>query len=261
MKIGVFDSGLGGVIVLRELKKHLPRFEYVYLGDTKNMPYGEKTQKQIYTLTQKACEYLFKQDCALIIVACNTASSQALRKLQQEWLPKSKYSDRKILGIIRPTVEMVPLKGKVGLIGTRRTIDSQAYKKEFQNTNHKIELISKATPKLATMVESGEFDEGVLAKYLQPFKDAKVSTLVLACTHYGELHKEIAKLMPKGTKILCQEQLLPGKLKTYLSNHPELSRRLSKKSTLELQVTKRAEKFSELAREWFKNSKLVEVKY
>lgn len=259
MKIGIFDSGLGGLIVLRELKKQLPHFEYVFLGDTKNMPYGEKSQKQIYTLTQKACEHLFKQDCALVIVACNTASSQALRKLQQEWLPGSQYSDRKILGIIRPTVEMVPLKGKVGLIGTRRTIDSNAYVKEFQNTKHKIQLLTKATPKLAMMVETGEIDEKVLAKYLQPFKDAKVSTLVLACTHYGELRNQIAKVMPKGTKILCQERLLPAKLKTYLSNHPEISGRLSKKNTLELQITKRADIFTRLSREWFPGSNLKQV--
>lgn len=261
MKIGIFDSGLGGLIVLRQLKKQLPRYEYLYLGDTKNMPYGEKTQAQIYTLTRKAVAYLFSQNCTVVIVACNTASSQALRKLQQEWLPTSKYSDRKILGIIRPTAESVPKTGKIGIIGTRRTIDSKAYTNEFLNTGHKIQLIMKAAPKLASMIEEGRVERKQLAKYLQPLQKAHISTLVLACTHYGEIKQDITRIMGKKVKIICQEEILPAKLKIYLTNHPEIKRVLNKINKQELQVTKKTLRYSKLAHEWFKGINLKEVRY
>jgi glutamate racemase len=259
MKIGIFDSGLGGLIILRELKRQLPKYDYVYLGDTENLPYGEKTQKRIFELTQKGVEYLFKQDCALVIVACNTASSQALRKIQQEYLPKSKYSDRKVLGIIRPTVECVPKTGKVGLIGTRRTIDSQAYKKEFIKTGHKISLLMKATPKLATMIESGELDEKVLNQYLTPFKKAKVETLVLACTHYGDLKKTVVEIMSDNVRVIAQDDILPKKLKQYLKKHPEVSKKLAHGGKTKLLLTKTNARYQARAKEWFGSTKLTQV--
>ena len=118
MKIGIFDSGLGGLIIARAIRKALPEYDYVYLGDTKRLPYGDRSQENIYKNSVQAIEYLFKKDCVLIIVACNTVSSQALRKIQQKWLPKSKYKNRRVLGVIRPTVEMVGKFKNIGLIGT-----------------------------------------------------------------------------------------------------------------------------------------------
>jgi len=260
MKIGVFDSGLGGLIVLRELKRQLPKYDYIYLGDTKNMPYGEKTQQRIFEMTKNGVEYLFKQDCQLVIVACNTASSQALRKIQQEYLPVSKFKDRKVLGIIRPTVECVPLTGRVGLVGTRRTIDSQAYVKEFQKTDHKIELLSKSAPKLAMMIENGEVDEKTLKQYLEPFKKANVQTLVLACTHYGDLKDAIALVMSSKVNVIAQEDTLPEKLKEYLKKHPEISKTLAKGGKTKLLLTKTSARYKALAKEWFGSTKLNQVK-
>ncbi len=246
-KIGIFDSGLGGLIIARAIRRFMPGYDYVYLGDTKNLPYGNKSQAKIYANTKKALEYLFEHGCVLVIVACNTASSQALRKIQQEWLParnaahnaaggpNSKYKDRKVLGVIRPTVESIGKSKNVGLIGTVRTVDSKAYKQELYKINPKIKLLAKATPELVPMIEKRELDIKVLKNYLASFKNT--DTLILGCTHYGLLKKEIKKILGPKVKIIAQEDIIPGKLKKYLKNHREI--RLSKGSGMEFLVTKK----------------------
>lgn len=249
MKIGIFDSGLGGLIVARAIRKALPEYDYVYLGDTKRLPYGDKTQSKIYQNTIEALEYLFKKDCVLVIVACNTVSSQALRKVQTERLPNSPYSDRKVLGVIRPTVESVGKLENIGLIGTLRTVDSTAYLQELKKINPKIKLFAKATPKLVSMIESGEYEEKVLKNYLLSFKD--VDGLILGCTHYGMLKKEIQNILGKKIKIIAQEDLLPGKLKSYLLKHKEIAKKLSKNKKFEILVTKLNERYKKLSYEWF----------
>ena len=241
MKIGIFDSGLGGLFILKGLlsNRALSKYDYVFLGDTKNLPYGNKSQKQIYKLAVKAIEYLFKQDCALVIVACNTASSQALRKIQQEWLPKSKYKDRKVLGVIRPTVESVIKSAKrIGVIGTNRTIDSKAYLREFKDFNPNLKIFQQATPLLVPLIESGsliKIDE-VLKHHLKQFKN--IDTLILGCTHYCILKDKVRKLVGPKVKVISQDELLPEKLKSYLIRHKEITQKLSKNRQLQLNVTK-----------------------
>jgi len=260
MKIGIFDSGLGGLFILKELRRKLRQYNYVYLGDTKNLPYGDKSQKQIFDLTRKAVEYLFKQDCALVIVACNTASSQALRKLQQTWLPKSKYKNHRILGIIRPTIEVIGKEKSIGLIGTRRTIDSGAYSRELENVGWHGLFIEKATPKLVPMIESNHVDLQILKDYLKPFKSSK--SLILACTHYGLIKKEIQKILGLKVRVISQEDVLPLKLKNYLSRHLEISQRLSENSRITLSVTKSNLNYMRLAKDWFgPSAKLTVIKY
>lgn len=255
MKIGIFDSGLGGLYILRSLKRsRLGALDYIYLGDTKNLPYGSKSQKQIYDLTAKAVEYLFRQNCALVIVACNTASSKALRKIQQEWLPKSKYSDRRVLGIIRPTVEAVRKSDSLGIIGTSRTIDSSAYAKELAKIGWKGTLKSKATPRLVPMIESGKIDRQLLEKYLFGFKNSDI--LILACTHYGLIKSDIATILGKGVRVLSQETLLPSSLAGYLKRHPKIYNSLAKNGKIDLTVTKLSPHSEDLARLWFGLSKL-----
>ena len=224
-KIGIFDSGLGGLIIAKAIRQALPEYDYVYLGDTKNLPYGDKTEQEIYRNTKKALEFLFRNNCGIVIVACNTVSAQALRKIQQNWLPKSKYKDRKVLGVIRPTAEIVGKFKNIGLIGTKRTIDSGTYREELKNINFKIKLTAQATPKLVTMIEEGKYDNEVLKKYLMPMK--KVDVLILGCTHYGLLKKEIKKILGAKIKIIAQEDLLPKKLKIYLKHHTEIREKLS----------------------------------
>jgi glutamate racemase len=249
MKIGIFDSGLGGLIVARAIRKALPKYDFVYLGDTKNLPYGDRSQENIYKNSVQAIEYLFKKDCVLIIVACNTVSSQALRKIQQKWLPKSKYKNRRVLGVIRPTVEMVGEFKNIGLIGTNRTIDSTAYSQELKKINKNIKLFAKATPKLVLMIENGEYEEKILKNYLAPFKNVEV--LIFGCTHYGMLKKEIQKILGSKIKIIAQEDLLPEKLKSYLLKHKEIEKKLSKNKKFEILVTKLNDRYKNLAREWF----------
>ena len=249
MKIGIFDSGVGGLLVAKSIKKYMPQYDYVYLGDTKNLPYGDKSQNQIYKNTVRAVEYLFKQNCILVVVACNTASSQALRKIQQEWLPKSKYNGRKVLGVIRPTVEIVGNLKKVGVIGTVRTIDSTAYKQELEKINPKIKLSMLATPKLVPMIEEGKYEEEILKNYLVPFRNT--DGIILGCTHYGLLKKEIRKILGPKVKIIAQEDLIPKKLKNYLTKHKEIKEKLSKNSKFELLVTKISDRYENLALKWF----------
>jgi glutamate racemase len=266
MKIGVFDSGLGGLLVLNGLvmSKKLKQYDFIYLGDTKNLPYGNKSSKQIYSLATKAVEYLFEQDCELIIVACNTVSAEALRKLQQEYLPKSKYKNRKILGIIRPTIETVSYNSIVGLIGTNLTTKSGAYVRELKKINPKIKTYQLATPLLVPMIENESLNDinEVLGHYLRPLIAKGIDTLVLGCTHYGLIKKQIKAALPKGIKIIAQEELLPAKLINYLKGHPEIDKALSKNAKIELQVTKNNPLYTKLAHEWFgKSAKLKVVNY
>ncbi len=258
MKIGIFDSGLGGLVVLKELKRKLPKYDYLYLGDTKNLPYGDKSQARIFDLTKKAVDYLFRQDCELVIVACNTASSQALRRIQRGYLPKSKFKDRRVLGIIRPTVEEVKNFKTIGIIGTRRTVDSGAYVRELKNMGWHGKLLTKSTPKLVPMIENNKLDHKIVQDYLKSFKN--MDALILACTHYGLLKKTIA-MNGNRMKIIAQEDLLPAKLRNYLKRHPEVSKNLSRNSKLTLLITKSNPRYQNLAKNWFGKVKLNTVKY
>jgi glutamate racemase len=249
MKIGIFDSGLGGLIIARAIRKRLPKYDYIFLGDTKRLPYGNKSQSRIYKNTVESIEYLFKKDCVLVIVACNTASSQALRKIQQTWLPKSAYKDRKVLGVIRPTAESVRKFKKIGLIGTMRTVDSSAYVQELKKINSRIKLFSKATPKLVPMIESGKYEKEILQSYLIPFKN--MDALILGCTHYGMLKRQMQNILGKKIKIIAQEDLLPKKLESYLSKHGEIRKKLSQNKKFEILLTKSSERYKKLAYKWF----------
>ena len=241
MKIGIFDSGLGGLIILKEIIKKLPQYDYIYLGDSARVPYGNRSQETIYKFTQQAVDFLFKQDCQLIIIACNTASAEALRKIQQEWLPQN-YPERRVLGVIRPVVEKaakVSLK-RVGVIGTKATINSQAYIKELGNLNSQLEVIQQATPLLVPLVEEGwensDITKKVLRKYLRPLKLAKIDTLILGCTHYPILFKQIQGIMGK-TKVLHSGEIEADSLADYLHRHPEIESKLDKKEDVMVRLS------------------------
>lgn len=243
MKIGIFDSGLGGLLVFKEIIKKLPQYDYVYLGDNARVPYGNRSFEIIYKFTREAVEFLFEKNCQLIILACNTASSVALRKIQQEYLPK-KYKDRRVLGIIVPTIEFLDLKNSrqtIGVIGTKATISSNAYKKEIKKINPKIRVIEKSTPLLVPFIEEGDINskalEIILKDYLKIFVKNKIDKLVLACTHYGVIEKNIKKILGKNIKVLSQGKIVAEKLKIYLNNHPEIENRLLKNSKREVYLT------------------------
>ncbi len=225
--IGVFDSGLGGLSVLKYFLQKLSKYNYLYLGDTARLPYGSKSPEMIYEYTRQAVDFLFQKGCNLIIIACNTASAQALRKLQQEYLPKN-YPNRRILGVIRPLVEAASDKKfkKVGVLGTKATVSSDAYKNELQKINPDVEVYQQSAPLLVPLIEEGWLKKPetkmILKKYLRPLKTKQIDTLILACTHYPFLYKQVVKIMGKNIKIPHPGEIVADSLKNYINNHPEL---------------------------------------
>ncbi|MGI5827102.1 MAG: glutamate racemase [Patescibacteria group bacterium] len=226
--IGVFDSGLGGLSVLRALLEKLPEYSYFYLGDTARVPYGERSAETIFIYTVEAVDFLFKQGCQLIIIACNTASSQALRRLQQEWLPKN-YPERRVLGVIKPLAEAVACSetNHLGIIGTTATINSQAYPQELEVLKPGLKISAKATPLLVPLVEEGRLDTPetrlILADYLTPLKKAGIDSLILACTHYPYLEPVIKELLGPDILVYNPGMIIADSLAQYLKRHPELN--------------------------------------
>lgn len=255
--IGVFDSGYGGLTVLKELVKKLPQYDFLYLGDNARTPYGTRSFRVVYEYTIEAVMYLFNQNCPLVIIACNTASAKALRNIQQLDLPKI-APDRRVLGVIRPSVEKVAeitKNGHVGVLGTPGTVLSESYPIELQKwSDGKVKsTVQEACPLWVPLVENNEIDsEG--AKYfvrknilniLQ--KDEQLDTLILGCTHYPLLIHQIRKFVPENIQILEQGQIVAGKLVNYLNRHPEMDQQLSKGGKIKFQTTESADNFNEKA--------------
>lgn len=225
--IGVFDSGLGGLTVLRSLLKELPEHDYCYLGDTARVPYGAKSPETVYRYTCEALDFLFAQGANLVILACNTASALALRKIQQEYLP-AKYPDRKVLGVVRPLAEaaaQLNLK-RVGIIGTKATVNSNVYQTEIHKLAPEKLVWQQAAPLLVPLIEEGWLKKPetrmVLKEYLRPLKKNKIETLILGCTHYPFLFKEIRRLMGRKCLVFDPGTVIALSLKDYLARHEEL---------------------------------------
>lgn len=271
MKIGVFDSGLGGLSVLREIVKSLPEYDYIYLGDNARVPYGGRSTKLVFEFTKNALDFLFAKDCLLVIIACNTATASALRKIQQEYLPK-KYPGRKVLGVIRPAVEAA-VEGqakKVGVIGTYTTIHTRTFVKELKKLSLKIEVFQQACPLLVPIVEEGELEwEGlnlILKKYLKNLKKEQIDSLILGCTHYGLIENNIQKAIGKKVKIISEGKETAKKLKDYFKRHPEIEKKLSKNKTRQYFMTDLNSRYLQMAKlflgDQFKNKEklnLVEI--
>jgi len=263
--IGVFDSGVGGLTVLKALLEHLPEYNYIYLGDNARAPYGNKTKKEVYQYTREAVDFLFKQGCQIIVVACNTASALALRKIQQEYLPK-KYPGKKVLGVIRPMAEAIAtLKRikKVGVIGTEATIKSRIYQAEIKVLNKNLKVFSASAPLLVPLIEKGQIDKKetaeVLEKYLEPFKKTEVDLLVLGCTHYPYLEKKICQIMGKGCKVYNSGEIVALALKDYLKRHKELVLKLREIPKLNFYTTGDIKKFKSLGERFLgKKIKILE---
>ena len=252
MKIGVFDSGLGGLFTLSALTKKLPEYDYVYLGDTKRLPYGSRSHETIYQFLKEGIDFLFSKDCAIIIVACNTASAEALREIQQKYLPVA-HPGKKVLGMIVPMTESCAEFSRVGLVATSATVSSGAYANEFKKRAQKAKLFALATPLLVPLIESGDkkFTPWILKDYLKYFKDKKIDALLLGCTHYGIVKNEFKKNLPKNVKIITQNDVVPKKTKEYFARHPEIESKLSKNKTREFYVTDVTETMKKMAAKWF----------
>lgn len=248
-KIGVFDSGLGGIFIARAIRDALPAYDYLYLGDTLHLPYGKRSDEVIYDLSEKAMRYLFESGCDLIIMACNTASAAALRKLQQGFLARE-YPTRRILGVVVPTLEVAIEQGaeKIGLLATQRTVTSNIYDLELKKINPKVELISVASPLLVPLIEDrGEkYLDVVLEDYCAPMKD--VQSVILGCTHYVALKERLKKILPQAA-LISQDDIIPEKLADYLVRHPEMETRLSRFGSFEIRVTDANENFRQSVRD------------
>lgn len=248
MKIGIFDSGLGGLIVARAIRKAMPQYDYVYLGDTKRVPYGNRSHETVFEFTQEGAEYLFrKENCALVILACNTASARALSALQKE------FKNKKILGVLIPAAEEAAKFSRIGVLGTAGTVASQSFPKEIKKINPKAEIFQNAAPLLVPLAEAGETvsAEPFIKKYLKPFAGRKIETLVLGCTHYPIFKQQIKKVLGAKIKIVSQDEIVPTKLKNYLLRHPEIASKLSKERTAKILVTDETETIDELTQKWF----------
>ena len=253
--IGVFDSGFGGLTILRNIVQDLPEYDYLYIGDNARVPYGDRSERIVYEFTKQAVAFLFRQGCPLIIIACNTASARALRRIQQEYLPKT-YPDRRVLGVVRPSVEEVverTTSNKVGLLATERVVTSRAYIKEISKLNPSIDIFQQACPLLVPIIEAGEQDwegtEMIVERYLKELfdQDRGIDTLLLACTHYPILYRMFERHVSTDVTILEQGYIVAKKLKDYLLRHPEIEKRLTKSATRIFFTTDISERFDRIA--------------
>lgn len=236
--IALFDSGYGGLTVLKPIIDLLPEYDYLYLGDNARVPYGNHSPETIRKFSEEAVEYLFKRGAKLIIFACNTASSAALRHIQQKYLNGAEERNKKILGVVIPMAEeaiKVTKNGRVGVIGTRATVNSKVYEKEIAKLTSKIKVFSRPCPLLVPLVEEDWHKKpeaiSILKKYLKPLKSYNIDTLILGCTHYPLILKEIKRFMGPKTKILPSGEITAKSLKDYLVRHPEIESKLSKNHT------------------------------
>ena len=266
--IGIFDSGFGGLTIMKEIVKKLPKYDYMYLGDTLRMPYGGRSQDAIYKFTEEGVDFLFGNECELIILACNTASAKALRMIQKEYLVK-KFginSTKRVLGVIRPVIEKtaeIAENNKVGMIATQSTVDSMAYDAELKKINNKIRLFKIAAPLLVPLIEEGWIDRketiSALKYYLKDLKNKKISTLILGCTHYPVLIEMIKKIMGNNVLIPHQGRIVADSLVKYLRRHPEIEVKLKKRSRRIFYTTDFPEKFDRLGSIFF-NKKVNSIK-
>lgn len=253
MNIGVFDSGLGGLSVFREFLTVLPQYNYIYLGDNARIPYGGRSNNDIYQFTKEAVNFLLQNDCYLIILACNTSTAIGLKKLQQEFLPQH-YPDRRILGVIYPVAEYVLSQNfqKVGIIATIATVASNYYPLLIKKLAPETQVFQQACPLLTPMIEADKMDSDefalVLQKYLHPLIENKIDGLIPGSTHYGLITKIIKKYIPSSVKIILQGEITAQRLKDYLEKHPEIESKLGNKSERNYYITDINPRFEKLSR-------------
>ncbi|PIZ72835.1 glutamate racemase [Candidatus Peregrinibacteria bacterium CG_4_10_14_0_2_um_filter_43_11] len=258
--IGFFDSGFGGLTVMKEYLKKYPEFDYMYLGDQANMPYGSHSKEHVNKLAAANVDFLIKKGCTLIIIACNTASADALRHVQQIYKGKPT-----ILGVLVPAAEEALRKtrfGNIGVIGTRGTIGSGAYERELnkyatefykpteKRAGKTIRVYSQACPLLVPLVEEGMIKHVVtrmmLRKYLRPLKHAHVDTLILGCTHYPLLQKEIERVMGKQVQVISSATAAANAIDDYFERHPDIKNGITTGGTRTYYTTDCPERFSDL---------------
>lgn len=253
--IGIFDSGYGGLTVFDKIREAMPDYDYIYLGDNARTPYGPRSFEVVYRFTRQAVIKLFSEGCQLVILACNTASAKALRTIQQRDLPELD-PERRVLGVIRPTVErmdQVSATKHIGILGTSGTISSHSYSMEIEKMFPHITVTGEACPMWVPLVENNEFNspgsDYFVKKHLDHILsvDPMIDTLVLGCTHYPLLIDKIKQYLPEGITVFAQGEYVAESLKDYLKRHPEMDRKLTRHGECRFLTTESADKFTEAA--------------
>lgn len=254
--IGVFDSGYGGLTVLKELVARLPQYDYIYLGDNARAPYGNRSFETVYQYTLQSVEWLFQRGCPLVILACNTASAKALRTIQQADLPRIAPHNR-VLGVIRPTTEVLgnySRTGNVGILATRGTVLSESYPIEIAKFYPDLRVYQQACPLWVPLVENNEHDKPGADYFVSAYMDqlreqsAAIDTVLLACTHYPLMKEKIAQCLPAGTRLIAQGEIVANSLADYLQRHPEIETRCSRHGDRIFYTTDSTEDFDNHAR-------------
>lgn len=265
--IGVFDSGYGGLTILDKIREVLPEYDYIYLGDNARAPYGTRSFEVVYEFTRQAVNKLFDMGCHLVILACNTASAKALRSIQMNDLPQIDPA-RRVLGVIRPTVECVGEISKnqhIGVLATAGTIKSESYPLEIHKLFPEIQVSGTACPMWVSLVENNESqDEGAdyfIRKYIDQLlsKDPQIDTVILGCTHFPILLPKIRQYIPDHISVITQGEYVAESLKDYLKRHPEMDAKCTKNGNCQSYTTEAEEKFSESASTFLKQQ--ISVKH
>lgn len=253
--IGVFDSGYGGLTVLSSIRKVLPQYDFIYLGDNARAPYGARSFELIYQFTLQAVKWFFEQGCQLVIIACNTASAKALRSIQQRDLPLID-PNRRVLGVIRPTVESVGAitsSNHIGILGTEGTIQSNSYNLEIEKIHPHISIVGEACPMWVPLVENKEYDKPGADYFVKQHinhllsKDRLIDTIILGCTHYPLLIDKIKTFLPTSVTIMPQGVYVAESLADYLQRHPDMAERCSTNGTCRYFTTENHVRFEQLA--------------
>lgn len=253
--IGIFDSGYGGLTILSEIRKKLPEYDFLYLGDNARAPYGNRSFDIVYEYTLEAVKLLFSRGCHLVILACNTASAKALRTIQQQDLPFLD-SNKRVLGVIRPSTEEIGLLTKtkhVGVLATEGTVQSNSYILELQKFAPEIVVNQLACPLWVPLIENNkhfsEAGKNILSEDVNSLlaKDPKIDTIILGCTHYPLVQEYLESIVSKEIKIVSQGEIVAKKLEQYLLNHPEIAVKCSKNSIVQYLTTEDSKVFDENA--------------
>ncbi len=253
--IGIFDSGFGGLTILKEIVSVLPQYDFLYLGDNARAPYGSRSFESVYEYTLQSVEYLFNQNCSLVILACNTASAKALRSIQQKNLPII-APNKRVLGVIRPTTEIIGQHTKtkhVGLLATSGTVSSASYLVEIEKFYPELHVYQEACPMWVPLIENNEFNnEGAdyfIKKHCQNLMQQQplIDTVILGCTHYPLIASKIQQYLPPHVKLVMQGPIVANGVKDYLKRHPEIDQNCSQNSTVTFLTTDFPETFNKSA--------------
>jgi glutamate racemase len=257
--IGVFDSGYGGLTVLKEIVNQLPQYDYLYLGDNARAPYGPRSFETVYQYTLEAVQWFFNQGCSLVVLACNTASAKALRTIQQNDLEKIAPGKR-VLGVIRPTTEVIGSFSKtnaVGILGTTGTVQSGSYPIEIAKFYPGLAVYQEACPMWVPLIENNEHNEAgadyFVKKHINQLlqQSPDIDTILLACTHYPLLANKIAQVIPENIKLVTQGSIVAGSLAAYLSRHPEIDQQCSTGGQISFFTTDSTEDFDNHAANFY----------